>query len=215
MNDRRTFAAKKFAWLEALSVDRNLTALDCRVAIRISKYLNWKKHYAWPSQERLANDIDCTKRAVQFSLRRLSNFGYLRILSGSKRAGTNRYFILIPTVRILSRHDGCDEVPFFPERSDKSDMTNDRDYWNEPVFALNLPDNPRNERARVKARASSTYEESSAVLNSSKTLKGDGECKFAMEELDHVAQELDGYFIYDDVGSDDELDVSNGRDILY
>lgn len=214
MNLRRTFAARKFAWLEAISVDSNLTALDCRLAIRISRYLNWKKHCAWPSQERLANDIDCTKRAVQFSLRRLSNFGYLKILSGSRRAGTNRYFIEIPPAGHFHLHETNDESPFAQERSTKSDLANSGNESSESLFALNLSDNQQNETARVKARASSILEENALAYPSVNTAARHDERTFAIEDLDHEAQELDGYFIYEEATPDEERDDGDGSDIL-
>jgi hypothetical protein len=55
---RKDLTAEKFALLEAMAVDRRLTALDISLGtLLLSRYLNSQTLDAWPSPKRLAADL--------------------------------------------------------------------------------------------------------------------------------------------------------------
>ena len=88
---RGSIAKHKFAWIERILIDQEITHLAFRVAVLISKYLNLTSGDAWPSQPRLAADLGVTTRGIQKALDALVAAGYLAVEVSKGRSLTNRY----------------------------------------------------------------------------------------------------------------------------
>ena len=85
MTARKSLAAAKFAFLEAVACDPSLSLLDQRVSVLlICKYLNGKTGQAWPSAETLAEDLSTNERSVRRSLKRLSGKWWTKRTGGGR-----------------------------------------------------------------------------------------------------------------------------------
>lgn len=69
----------------------DLSKLAYRVAIMLTKYLNRKKGYAWPSVRRLADDLHSDRRNVQRALAELHKAGWWVRECSTGRKHTNHY----------------------------------------------------------------------------------------------------------------------------
>jgi Mn-dependent DtxR family transcriptional regulator len=86
------------AWVQAL-LDKSLSATEYRVLMDIA----WRQGDnadAWPSQEKIAEEMGLSRRGVQQTLERLEGKGWLRITwpngPGRGREHTKRYALTIP-----------------------------------------------------------------------------------------------------------------------
>jgi DNA-binding transcriptional MocR family regulator len=112
-DDKKAFDAKKFAWLDRLSRDTDISHLQFRLAYLIGSHLNSATGDAWPSQEYLATALDVTIRAVQVNSQAIAERGYLRIEVGTGRGNTNRYApILEPANEALEPEKGESRFAF-------------------------------------------------------------------------------------------------------
>ena len=89
----RTATAAKLRFYDALSTDPGLTDLDCRVAWRLLHYFNNRRGQAWPSLQRLADEVHAKKRSVVRSVSRLEADGWFTVKRDERpgRGMSNRY----------------------------------------------------------------------------------------------------------------------------
>src|ERR1019366_7155910 len=86
------FTKNKLAWLEAVTLDQNMTGSAIRVAnIIVLRYLSRTKGCAWPSFERLALDLGAGRSSIIRALALLEGLGWLVIEHNGGRHATNRY----------------------------------------------------------------------------------------------------------------------------
>lgn len=87
------FTGCKFAWLEQVAADRELsTIVALRVAILISKHWNKAKGYAFPSLELLSAETNMSIRNVRRGLEALADRGHLDRRSGHGRRPNGQRF---------------------------------------------------------------------------------------------------------------------------
>jgi DNA-binding transcriptional regulator YhcF (GntR family) len=141
---RRSIAKQKFAWIELILIDQEITHLAFRVAVLISKYLNLTSGDAWPSQSRLAADLGVTTRGIQKALDALVAAGYLAVEVSKGRSLTNRYrpiFELENTNSGSSINEQKDERGFAitpsKTRTETPENTNSGSIKHEPPFVQN------------------------------------------------------------------------------
>jgi hypothetical protein len=77
--------------LEYVRQLRGLTTAEKLVAVLIANRFNDQKHYAWPSNQQLADDAGLTVRAVKKITHRLAEAGILLIHFGGGRGRANEY----------------------------------------------------------------------------------------------------------------------------
>jgi hypothetical protein len=93
---RRAFKARRELWCKQLNHDRRLSALDLRIALEISFHLNYdpmdsRFGQCFVSIATFAQTLLCRQQSVIDSMRRLEDFGHLRIFHGRGRGNPNRY----------------------------------------------------------------------------------------------------------------------------
>ena len=88
---RGNFQAAKEDWLKMCASYPSLSGSDLAVVIALSTYFNSKSRDAWPSQERLAADINRNRSTVWRSLTRLESMGLIEIDHGRGWKKANRY----------------------------------------------------------------------------------------------------------------------------
>lgn len=117
------FTRAKLQWLDQVAADLSISDLGFRaVYILASKYLNRERNEAWPSFQRLADDLGVTPRGVQKALRRVESAGHLEIITGSGRGHTNRFR---PTAK-----KGNSGSPFEPRKGERRFRYSDREKEN-------------------------------------------------------------------------------------
>ena len=91
--DSTRATAGKLRFFDALTVDPGLTDLDCRVAWRLLHYFNNRRGQAWPSLQRLADEVHAKKRSVVRSVSRLEADGWFTVKRDERpgRGMSNRY----------------------------------------------------------------------------------------------------------------------------
>jgi Helix-turn-helix domain len=86
------FTKRRLAWLEAVTLDQNMTGSAIRVAnIIVLRYLSRAKGCAWPSFDRLAHDLGAGRSSIIRALALLEGLGWLVIEHNGGRHATNRY----------------------------------------------------------------------------------------------------------------------------
>lgn len=93
------FIKDKFLWLEQVAGDATLSSSGGRVAIFLSKYLNRKKGYAFPSVSRLARDLGMSEQGLRKVLRNLRDHGHIKYENGTGTRSANQYFLKIKTAK--------------------------------------------------------------------------------------------------------------------
>ena len=89
----------RLKWYECVLRHTKLPHLATRLAGLIAfKYWNRKTGNAFPSHATLSKDCNCGKSSVQRALSELYHHGFLRIFSGSKAGGSNRYRLSHPVL---------------------------------------------------------------------------------------------------------------------
>lgn len=144
-DDKKAFDAKKFAWLDRLSRDTDISHLQFRLAYLIGSHLNSATGDAWPSQEYLATALDVTIRAVQVNSQAIAERGYLRIEVGTGRGNTNRYApILEPANEALEPEKGESRFAFMDakRRTATQEKANPHAIKGERPFVQNPLKNP-------------------------------------------------------------------------
>ena len=87
----REWTRAKLAFYDALTIDADLTDLDCRVAWRLIHYHNLDRGYSWPSITRLAEEVHAARRSVIRSIDRLVAAGWFLKARGGGRGRSSRY----------------------------------------------------------------------------------------------------------------------------
>lgn len=86
-------------WFADLSLNPKIKDRAVRVAGLLAfKYYSRKTRDAYPSLATLAEDCDCSVSSIQRAVQNLYEYGLIRILSGSKKGGSNRYRLCHPAV---------------------------------------------------------------------------------------------------------------------
>lgn len=94
----------RLQWFECILRHTELSHLATRVAGLIAfKYWNRKTGNAFPAHLTLSKDCNCGKSSVQRALSELYHHGFLRIFSGSKAGGSNRYRLSHPALPTYGR----------------------------------------------------------------------------------------------------------------
>ncbi|MFG1433302.1 hypothetical protein V5F44_20560 [Xanthobacter sp. V2C-8] len=106
---RSTFAADKFAWLEAIALDSGLPQSATRVAVALGRYMNWATRTARPAVSTLAVSLDLSENSVRAALRALAARAHLRIDIGGGRGRANLYRMVTPAAAGDDRK-GCSET---------------------------------------------------------------------------------------------------------
>ena len=89
-SDRTSVTAAKLAFFDRLTVEPDLTHLDCRIAWRLLHYTHGVTGIYWPSYQRLAADAHCDKRSAIRSVKRLIAEGWFDIVQEG-RGKSNLY----------------------------------------------------------------------------------------------------------------------------
>jgi hypothetical protein len=89
--------AARLRWHGQVTCDRRLRPSTGRVASYLLHRFNFEfGGYAWPSQQRIADDLSLTKRCIQLAINQLVHFGYLSVETGRGPGCSNRYRFLNP-----------------------------------------------------------------------------------------------------------------------
>ncbi len=80
---------------QAAYADRRLRGTDLRVLLALEDYTDPKGH-CWPSQGRIARDLEMQRPHVNRAITRLEEFGYL-VRAGRSGYRSCRYFLTVPT----------------------------------------------------------------------------------------------------------------------
>src|SRR4051794_33469152 len=86
-----TFTRDISAWQYQVLSDRRLTLLALHVACAIREHINRDTRDAWPSQGRLANFLQISRRGLQKAIDQLRAHGHLEVTVNRGRGGSNRY----------------------------------------------------------------------------------------------------------------------------
>src|SRR5262245_2031910 len=92
----RAFANAKFRWLEGITRDRGLLAIDVRIAAALLPRFNQTDQggRAWPSTRTLADETGISDATVIRSVRRLTVRGHLIVVPGRAGRGySNSYWM--------------------------------------------------------------------------------------------------------------------------
>jgi hypothetical protein len=99
--DANELARLRFTWIEALGTDKRMDNCGGRIVVSsdvhigvviVTKYLNRRDGFAFPSHQRLARDTGYCVKTIHNSTHRLESAGYFRI----QRGRPNKYWITIP-----------------------------------------------------------------------------------------------------------------------
>lgn len=94
---RGNFQAAKEGWLKLCASYPNFSGADLAVVIAIATYVNSKTLDAWPSIQRLADDVNRDPSTVWKSLQRLESYRLLDVVHGRGRKKSNRYRLRLGT----------------------------------------------------------------------------------------------------------------------
>jgi len=84
----------KWALLEAMAVDPELSHLDFRIATRLIRYLHYRRKVAFPGVAILVNEVRANERSVRRSLDRLVQSGWW--LKAAQGGGRGRASVYMP-----------------------------------------------------------------------------------------------------------------------
>ena len=89
---QREFHAACMKLLQRVACDRRLSGTEARLTVLLlTKYANHKYGCAWPSRERLADELGVNPGTVTRSIERLESRGYFAVQRNKGRGHTNRY----------------------------------------------------------------------------------------------------------------------------
>lgn len=89
------FTRTKFAWLDQVANDPEVSAIAFKLAYRIATHLNRKTRVAWPSQVALAAGCGLVDRSVRRLLVALQVRGHLSIKPGGGRGHASEYRLIV------------------------------------------------------------------------------------------------------------------------
>jgi len=118
---RRDFAARKLALYDAMTLDPELSPVDCRVAWRILTRMAENTGRSWLSIMTLASEVGIDRRTVFRSIRRLVDGGYLLKDAGLGRGHASSYGLGNPGLQRMSK-----ATPFRLLSRGASDRSQDR-----------------------------------------------------------------------------------------
>ncbi len=95
--DARAFNRTKMQWLNALSIECEVSSTAFRIAYLIADHHNRVTGFAWPSRARLAGKICLSSRSIQRAVVQLEELGWLAV--DRKRERSNRYRMSWPPGR--------------------------------------------------------------------------------------------------------------------
>jgi hypothetical protein len=150
----RDFTALKLAALDCAMVDPRLTHLDFRMYYYLSSAADRQTQTARRKQQVIANALRVSRRAVQISAERISEFGYIKILTKDGGSYTNGYEIVLQNANEGSPSENIKANPvssFAKKRRTRSaKKANENGENGEPPFApifpfnsLEIPKRPR------------------------------------------------------------------------
>jgi biotin operon repressor len=85
--------AAKFMAMEVIIKDNTLSRCDVSLSyLLIMKYFNADDGYAWPSRDRLAEELDVDKSTITKALKRLEDRGHFHVKRNKGRGKTNKYY---------------------------------------------------------------------------------------------------------------------------
>lgn len=99
--DVRAFNREKMQWLNAVSLECEVSSTAFRVAYLIADHHNRVTGFAWPSRARLAGKICLSSRSIQRAVVQLEELGWLAV--DRQRERSNRYRMSWPPGRKPSR----------------------------------------------------------------------------------------------------------------
>ncbi|WP_369127021.1 helix-turn-helix domain-containing protein [Bradyrhizobium yuanmingense] len=110
--DVRAFNREKMQWLNAVSLECEVSSTAFRVAYLIADHHNRVTGFAWPSRARLAGKICLSSRSIQRAVVQLEELGWLAV--DRQRERSNRYRMSWPPGRKPSHPpkeaDGEDKI---------------------------------------------------------------------------------------------------------
>lgn len=95
----------KYRVPQAAYSDRRLRGSDLRVLLALEGYTDPKGH-CWPSQGRIARELDMQRPHVNRAIARLEEFGYL-VRAGRSGYRSCRYFLTVPTTCTTDGTESC------------------------------------------------------------------------------------------------------------
>jgi len=85
--------AARLQLADDLVLDVRLSKTALRLGLRLlSKYYNDKRGYAWPSRERLADDLQASVSTITLAAQRLDRLGYFAVQWNKGSGRTNKYY---------------------------------------------------------------------------------------------------------------------------
>lgn len=99
MSDEHT--KNKLEWLAVVACDARLPNSATRIAVLLAtKFLNRKLQKAWPSMNRIADELGMSRQGAQKSVSSLIDHGYLEREIGGGRRKSNQYRIKRPSPKV-------------------------------------------------------------------------------------------------------------------
>lgn len=95
--DTKEFNRNKMQWLNAISLECEISSTAFRVAYLIADHHNRVAGFAWPSLNRLAERICLSKKSIQRAVGQLEENGWLKV--GRKRDRSSHYRMSWPPGR--------------------------------------------------------------------------------------------------------------------
>ena len=84
-DSQRDFVRQKFDWLEQISRDGELTGSAARTAMALISYFNSESREAWPSNARLADELEVDRRTIQRAKLLLVARNHLTVVGSTAR----------------------------------------------------------------------------------------------------------------------------------
>jgi len=88
----------RFDWFRAVSRRSELKGAPAACGFAIMDLLNVDKGYAWPSYERLAEELNLTRRTVIRAIDKLARCGFLDVTRSCGRGNANQYRLTLPPI---------------------------------------------------------------------------------------------------------------------
>ncbi|WP_186293998.1 helix-turn-helix domain-containing protein [Bradyrhizobium guangdongense] len=95
--DVRAFNREKMQWLNAISLECEISSTAFRVAYLIADHQNSVAGFAWPSLARLAGKVCLSNKSIQRAVGQLERLGWLAV--ERRREHSNRYRLIWPPGR--------------------------------------------------------------------------------------------------------------------
>ncbi len=95
--DARAFTREKMQWLNAISLECEISSTAFRVAYLIADHQNSVAGFAWPSLARLAGKVCLSSKSIQRAVGQLERLGWLEV--ERRRERSNRYRLRWPPGR--------------------------------------------------------------------------------------------------------------------